>query len=303
VLTAGIFVQGTSGASVRQNKNASVSYDRGTLADLILARLQAERARISTAYEQSAAAIPYFWIDDLLPMDVARAIRAAFPRPETMKLKKSLREYKYIAAQMDQYDATLEEAVFAFQDPRIVMLIGELTGIKSLHPDEHLYAGGISMMGKDQYLNPHVDNSHDKDRERWRVLNLLYYVSEDWTIENGGNLELWPEGLEGDQITIHSRFNRLAVMATHDQSWHSVSPIKADAFRCCVSNYYFSDEPLRQSDQFHVTSFRGRPEQPLTDKLLQADAALRTGIRKVLSNGIGNKDHVYRRPERRNDAG
>jgi Rps23 Pro-64 3,4-dihydroxylase Tpa1-like proline 4-hydroxylase len=269
--------------------------NRAGLADLILSRLQQERRRIKAEFESSRDAIGYFVLDDLLPSDVARAIGRAFPEPETMKLKKTLREYKYIAAQMDNYDPVLEETVYAFQDPRVVDFVRQITGINSLYPDDHLYAGGISMMGKDQFLNPHVDNSHDKDRERWRVLNLLFYVTDDWAEENGGNLELWPDGVKGEQITVHSRFNRLAVMATHDGSWHSVSPVRADGFRCCVSNYYFSDHPLRADDHFHVTSFRGRPEQPVVDKLLQADALLRSGVRKVLANGVGNTKHVYKK--------
>ena len=32
-----------------------------------------------------------------------------------------------------------------------------------------------------------------------------------------------------------------------------------------VSNYYFSKKPLLETDDFHVTSFRGRPENKLTD--------------------------------------
>ena len=151
------------------------------------------------------------------------------------------------------------------------------------------------MMGKDQYLNPHIDNSHDKDRNRWRVLNLLYYASPDWVEENGGNLELWPEGVEGKQITIHSRFNRLAVMVTHNQSWHSVSPIKSDSFRCCVSNYYFADEALRASDSFHVTSFRGRPEQKIRDIVLRADASARMALRKIFTKGAIENEHLYKR--------
>lgn len=269
-------------------------HDRTALADIILQRLEAEEARMTAMFAASSDAIPYFHIDDVLPADVTLAIAAAFPKPETMRLKKTLREYKYIAAQMDDYDPILEEAVFAFQDPRIVALVSRVTGICALHPDHHLYAGGISMMGHGQYLNPHVDNSHDKDREKWRVLNLLFYVTEDWEETNGGNLELWPDGVGGKQITLHSKFNRLVVMGTHDRSWHSVSPVAAQGFRCCVSNYYFSDAPLRSTDRFHVTSFRGRPEQVVVDRILQADTLLRSGVRKVLAKGVANTSHRYK---------
>lgn len=212
-----------------------------------------------------------------------------------MVVKKSLREFKYIAAQMDKYNPILEEAIYAFQDTRVVSKIAEICDIESLYPDEYLYAGGISLMGNGQFLNPHLDNSHDKDRNRWRVLNILYYVSPDWQSENGGNLELWPCGVKEQQITVDSVFNRLAVMATHDSSWHSVSPITVDASRTCVSNYYFSDEPLKSTDTFHVTSFRGRPEQKVVDFVLQADIALRQCVRKFFPKGIRKNLHVYKK--------
>ncbi|MBO9518962.1 MAG: 2OG-Fe(II) oxygenase [Porphyrobacter sp.] len=271
--------------------------NRTELADLIVARIEAERPDLERQFAESAGAIGHFVIDDLLPVDLADRIFRQFPRPETMKLKKTLREYKYIAAQMDDYDPLLEEAIYAFQDDRVVALVKDICLMRSAYPDVHLYAGGISMMGDQQFLNPHLDNSHDKDRDRWRVLNLLYYVTPAWSEENGGNLELWPSGVTGEPITIHSRFNRLAVMATHGGSWHSVSPIDADDFRCCVSNYYFSDEPLKDGDTFHVTSFRGRPEQRLRDFALRADAALRTGIRSVFAKGIKDTGHRYKREQ------
>ncbi|WP_322966082.1 2OG-Fe(II) oxygenase [Sphingomonas fuzhouensis] len=269
--------------------------NRKVMADFILMRLEEEKFKIQEMIALSSSGIPYFYVDNVLPLEVVKSISAAFPAPGSMRLKKTIREYKYIAAQMDNYNPILEEAVYAFQDSRIVKFIEEKIGAGTLFPDENLYAGGISLMGEGQYLNPHIDNSHDKDREKWRVLNLLFYVTENWEEENGGNLELWPDGVEGKQITIWSKFNRLAVMGTHDKSWHSVSPIRVNDYRRCVSNYYFSDDPLRSSDNFHVTSFRGRPEQPIIDKILQADAKLRTGIRGVLSQGIGNKTHVYKK--------
>jgi len=266
--------------------------DRKTLADLVVARLEAELDRLCLDYPRSGP-IHHFVVDDVLPPDIADRIRAAFPSGESMKIKRSLRELKFVAAQMNQYDPILEEAIYAFQDQRIVELVGRITGLKNLEPDEQLYAGGISMMVKGHFLNPHVDNSHDKPRERYRVLNLLYYVSPDWGLAKGGNLELWPDGPKGRQVTLESRFNRLAVMVTHETSWHSVSQVLADESRCCVSNYYFSKQSPARDEYFHVTSFRGRPEQKLRDLVLRADIALRTGLRKLFPKGVVENKHFY----------
>ena len=270
--------------------------NRKVLADQILARMMANRNEILAQW-QSSGPIHYFVLDDVLPPETARRIRSAYPDGNSMRVRKSLRELKYVAAQMDLFDPILEETLFAFQDPRIVALVGEITGLKALEPDELLYAGGISMMARDHFLNPHLDNSHDKELERYRVLNLLYYVSEDWGLKEGGNLELWPEGTKAQQVTVESRFNRLAVMITNSRSWHSVSPVKTDRPRCCVSNYYFSPTSPTGRPYFNVTSFSARPEQTALRVLARVDSALRQLVRRVAPGGLGRKD-IYEGPQR-----
>jgi Rps23 Pro-64 3,4-dihydroxylase Tpa1-like proline 4-hydroxylase len=265
------------------------------IAALIYDKIVSRKAALKEQFVNSKAGIGYFFVDDLLPAELALNLQAIFPKAEEMVLKKSIREDKYVAAQMNQYHPMLEEIIYAFQDKKVVDLVGEICGIKEAIPDEHLYAGGLSMMANGQFLNPHLDNSHDKDRERWRVLNLLYYITPDWKQEYGGNLELWPDGLKGKQVTIHSKFNRLAVMVTHNNSLHSVSPVKHEGFRCCISNYYFSKTPLLDSDTFHVTSFRGRPEDKFNDLLLQCDTWLRMSVRKIFKKGIKENPHVYKK--------
>lgn len=269
--------------------------NRIELATLIFNRLVSEKERLQTVFQNTNSGIGYFFLDDLLPKEIALQINEVFPKSEQMILKKSLREDKYIAAQMNLYHSLLEEVIYAFQDKRIVKIVGEICNINDPIPDENLYAGGISMMGKKQFLNPHLDNSHDKDRNLWRVLNLLYYVTPDWKEEYGGNLELWPNGLKNKQITIHSKFNRLVVMETHDESLHSVSPVVFEGYRRCVSNYYFAESPLRDSDSFHVTSFRGRPENKFSDLVLQLDTFLRMTLRKIFKKGIKENPHVYKK--------
>ncbi len=269
--------------------------NRIDLANLIYERLSQDKDHLKFQFRNSNSHIGHLYLDDLLPETIARKINAVFPEAGQMVLKKSLRENKYVAAQMNLYNPLLEEIIFAFQDQRVVNLIGEICDIKNPIPDENLYAGGISMMGQKQFLNPHLDNSHDKDRSLWRVLNLLYYVTPDWEEDYGGNLELWPDGLDEKQVTIHSKFNRLVIMETHNNSLHSVSPVVFDGYRRCISNYYFADSPLLDSDKFHVTSFRGRPENKLADLVLRADTFLRMTLRKVFKKGIKENPHVYKK--------
>ena len=268
---------------------------RKDLSDLIFSKIEKNQDILSKQFEDSKNKIGFFYIDDLLPEEIAIQIHENFPKSSEMVLKKSIRENKYIAAQMDLYHPILEDIIYAFQDERIVKLVAKICAIKEAFPDDKLYAGGISLMGKNQFLNPHLDNSHDKERERWRVLNLLYYVTPDWDIKNGGNLELWPNGLSEKQITIESKFNRLAVMATHNHSLHSVSPVVVDIERKCVSNYYFSNEPLASTDTFHVTSFRGRPENKITDLILKTDTWLRMNLRKIFKKGVKDNPHYYKK--------
>lgn len=269
--------------------------NRIELAEIIYKKIEANKTLLTRQFAETKNAIGYLFIDDLLPAKIAVGLYESFPEKEEMVLKKSIKEDKFVAVQMNLYNPVLEEIIYAFQDTKIVNLIGEICHIEEPIPDEYLYAGGLSMMGNKQFLNPHLDNSHDKDRERWRVLNLLYYVTPDWKEEYGGNLELWPNGLQESPVTIHSKFNRLAVMVTHNQSLHSVSPIIFDGNRCCISNYYFSKVPVCATDKFHVTSFRGRPEHKFTDAILKIDTFLRMNLRKLFKKGIKENPHVYKK--------
>jgi hypothetical protein len=82
-------------------------------------------------------------------------------------------------------------------------------------------------------------------------------------------------------VTIPSLFNRLVLMETNSASWHSVSPVRAEGPRCCVSSYYFSRQSPSGADYYHVTSFTGRPEQPFRRMIGPLDNAARALARKL----------------------
>ena len=269
-----------------------MNYSRTSIASLIVEHLEREKGRLALQFEESKSKIGYFILDEILPQKLAHAIFDSFPNLEESIQKKNLREHKYVAYQMDQYNPILEEVIYAFQDLRVVKIIEEICKLHSIYPDEHLYAGGLSLMKRNNFLSPHLDNSHDKDRNRRRALNLLYYVTPEWKEVYGGNLEIWPDGLKNKPISIPAQFNRLVVMETHQDSWHSVNRVEYEGVRCCVSNYYFSDGP-KSTDDFHVTTFRGRPSQKLRNIILRLDGNLRSTIRKIFRKGIKENAHKY----------
>lgn len=232
----------------------------------------------------------YLIIDNLLPDQLARQVYNAFPlSPGQWHMRSSFRERKRTLTAIRRLEPIVQQATEAFHDPDVLALVSDITGIAPLHADPSLYAAGISMMSPGDFLNPHIDNSHDGQRRRYRRLNLLYYVSPDWTSDMGGNLELWDKAVTS-RVSIEARFNRLVVMETNSCSWHSVDPIRShDQNRCCLSNYYFSASAPGGTDYHHVTSFLGRPDQPVRRMLGHADNACRQLVSSLTGAGRGRK--------------
>ena len=221
-------------------------------------------------------------VENLLPADVALAIHDAFPKDaEGFRTLKSFREHKRQRFDLSGMAPILSDITYALQSPEVVARTGELFGMDGLDGDPTLYAGGLSMMFPGQFLNPHIDNSHEGSKTRYRRINSLYYVTPDWREANGGNLELWDDDVVTPH-TIWSKFNRLVFMETNRHSWHSVSPIVEGDARCCVSNYYFSEASPEAEHYYHVTSYSARPEQRARRVLAAVDNKLRQFARQQL---------------------
>ncbi len=263
---------------------------RETIVQSILARLKHNEAAIAADFQKDKGVTAnYAAIDDLLPDEIAEKIAEKFPRVEEMRLINTFRERKFNTKSLERYDPIIADITFAFQDPRVTNLVAQIVGIKDAVGDPYLYAGGLSAMVRGHFLNPHIDNSHDGERENYRVLNLLYYVTPGWRPEYGGNLELWDAQVT-KPVEIPSLFNRLVLMATNDRSWHSVNQVKHDGVRRCVSNYYFSPHSPNGYETFHITYFKARPEQKLRRIATKIDSELRTALRKIKKGGFAKKD-------------
>ena len=266
------------------------------VASIILRRLDEEREHLRQSFNRTRdeTSTKYFVLDNLLPEDLVLKLYESFPNEEIYFRRDTFRERKLTFAKLDRLESKLpNEVTDSFQDSRVIRMVSEITDIPELEGDPLLYAGGISRMDRTHFLNPHIDNSHDSTRERYRRLNLLFYVTPGITEEDGGNFELCEKNVRNPHKIV-SGCNRLVVMETTKTSWHSVDPVKSDVQRCCVSNYYFSRCSPTGEDYYHVTSFLGRPGQVgkrlygRLDNFLRQNVATLTGVSRGKNLARGN---------------
>lgn len=253
------------------------------LTDLIVQRLveSTEQLQKEFNHKHPIQIARHFALDNLLPNKIAMQIPENFPKPRQMRVLSSSGECKLKFIHLKNTPPLLQDITHALQDTRVIAAIENITQFQQLEPDPSYDAGGVTALPKGYFINPHIDNSHDTKKNKYRILNLLYYVSPNWKQENGGNFELWDEDVS-NRVIIPCFFNRLVVMETNQTSWHGVSPVTIKAPRCCIFNYLFSDLAPSGKDYFHKTSFSARPEQKIRRTLARANKTMKAYAHKIL---------------------
>ena len=252
------------------------------LTDLIVQRLNDSAKQLNEEFNHKhpIQIARHFALDNLLPNEIALKLPENFPKPRQMRLLSGSGECKLKYIHLKKTPPLLQDITYALQDARVISAIKNITKFPQLGPDPSPDAGGVTALIKGHFINPHVDNSHDAKKTKYRILNLLYYVSPNWKQENGGNLELWDESVS-NRIIIPCFFNRLVVMETNQTSWHGVNPVLSKAPRCCIFNYLFSDLAPAGKDYFHKTSFSARPEQKIRRTLAKANKSMKVYAQKI----------------------
>ncbi len=258
--------------------------NRQEISELIKQRLnQVGISFLRNKYEKSGS-INHLIIDNLLPNEIASQLNFDFPEEEELNHLNKIAENKYVGIYFSDGHKLVQECLYAFQEKNLLEIMSKITNIKHLISDTELYAGGVSSMSKGCFVNPHIDNSHDRNLENYRRLNLLYYVNKDWNPKNdGGELVLYPEGIKKKEKEIICKFNRLVIMKTDNKSIHGVKKILSKTkTRKCISNYYFSKKSPSGGRYYHSTSFYGFRKEFIKGTYLELNAFARTYFKKVI---------------------
>lgn len=99
--------------------------------------------------------------------------------------------------------------------------------------------GGYHLIEPGGYLGIHYDFNRSPKTGRYRRLNMLTYLNDDWQ-DAGGHLELWDD--DGPVVDIAPEFNRTVIFETSDHSWHG-HPTPASRVRRSIAAYFYTAAP------------------------------------------------------------
>lgn len=158
--------------------------------------------------------------------------------------KKTLNDWYYFPKQTYNFFTFLNSQSFIHN-------LQDLTGIEKLYPDMGLHGAGWHIHGNGGKLNVHLDYSIHPKLKLQRKLNLIIYLSQDWDMNWGGNLELWSNDETTNQPkerakVVECKYNRAIIFDTTQNSWHGFADkiqCPDNIYRKSIAMYYLCDPP------------------------------------------------------------
>ena len=144
------------------------NYSKEILSEIISNKLDKQIIKKKKQWiEENRFHTNYFYIDDVLPSDVVIKIYKILSsvNKKLWNKRKTFRESKQEFVKLDETNKIISNITEAFHSKKVIERIGLITNIKNLKADASLYAGGVSMMCNNDFLNPHIDNSHDASKK------------------------------------------------------------------------------------------------------------------------------------------
>ena len=125
----------------------------------------------------------------------------------------------------------------------------------SIFPDFSYDGGGYVVSPPKSFLGYHADFNFSSKVDKYRSLNVLFYMNRNYQENFGGHLHL----LDSESKTVEGKVlpnaNTILAFKTDDESFHGVSRNSAKFNRRSFNIYYYTDKPIssKQSEMPHKT--------------------------------------------------
>lgn len=269
----------------------------------ILNRRIVEQAATFQEQFSGASPFPHLVIDDFLDHDFARLLTQQFPRFDQGNAlgvdgkpggKATLENVRSLGRAFQQLDDAISSVQF-------LDVLSRLTGIQDLVYDPWYLGGGTHESRHGTSLDPHIDANYHPVEPWHRRLNLVIYLNPGWDGRWGGAFELFadPNDWSAAERTVTPVFNRCAIFATSEHSWHGFSPIALPedhmhrTRRSIALFFYTRDRPAQECFERHTVHYvkRSLPGHLTAGYALQLDDV--TLIRGLLTQRDAHIRSLY----------
>jgi Rps23 Pro-64 3,4-dihydroxylase Tpa1-like proline 4-hydroxylase len=156
-------------------------------------------------------------------------------------------EGKIAISHINEEGGNVYEILNYLNSEEFLSFLRELTDIPDLIADPEFHGGGVHLIPRGGKLGIHIDFSRALfDESKFRRVNCLLYLNDNWQRDWGGALELWNKRpADGGQCVnkVFPIFNRLIIFGTSKNSWHGhPTPLNCpeNEYRKSLATYYYS---------------------------------------------------------------
>ena len=209
--------------------------------------------------EQYAQAYPYphIVLDDLFLEEDLRGILEEWPDDDNpaWDKKKCNTSWKWHISHIPTMGPKTQAFFQSLYISEFISDLEKLSGIPGLMRDPYMEGSGLHYIPEGGYLKMHVDFNWHPQIQKVRRINFLVYLNDDWTEEDGGEVELWEPNMSKCGVKVGPVFNRTVIFNTTDHSYHGhPDPSKSD--RKSVALYYYTSGVVQNA---HSTIYVKRP--------------------------------------------
>jgi hypothetical protein len=220
---------------------------------------------------RAAQPYPHVAVDDFLDEAVLQRVVDEFPSAEQLsKRYQNAREVKRATSSELEIPPFARTVIHALNSGPFINFLEEVTGIKGLVADPHLWGGGFHALPRGGKLGIHTDFNFHKGLGLDRRINVLLYLNRDWPEEYGGHFEAWRPNGDKAEARYLPIFNRLVIFGTTDFTYHgNPDPVACPEHmsRKSIAMYYYTNG--RPQDEWsgliQTTRFMNRPGEAIVE--------------------------------------
>jgi Rps23 Pro-64 3,4-dihydroxylase Tpa1-like proline 4-hydroxylase len=211
---------------------------------------------------ETAAPFQHVVIDDFLRLPPESA--DTFPDiswPWWNEMRDRYQQNKRFCGDLNVIPHPFTSLIRELSEPRFLKVLEQITGIKQVLPDPYLNGGGLHLSGPGGILSPHTDFHYHRTLNLYRRINVLVYLNDGWSHQDGGCLSLCDK--QGEVVkTVLPDWGKVVIFRTDDRSVHGFPvPVAEGKWRRSVALYYYTAAPTADFSGDETTYWREHGEQ------------------------------------------